>query len=95
MTNVRALNNDQLINKMNYLISEETKNVAAQIVLLKEVKRRKLAIAMGYPSLLEFCVSELGLTRDQAWKRSQAAGAIEREPVLLDMLIKRKLQFLP
>lgn len=86
MTNVQALNDKQLVNKIKFLISEERKNISAQIVILKEIKSRNLAIAMGYPSLLEFCVQELGLTKDQAWKRSQAAGAIAREPALFQML---------
>ena len=36
--------------------------------------------------MIEFCEKELGLTRDQAWKRSQAAGVVTKEPVFLDML---------
>jgi hypothetical protein len=88
MTNVKELNNKELISKLQSLVAEEKKNVAAQIVILKEVRQRKLALEMGYPNLLEFCAVELGLTRDQAWKRSQAAGVVEREPVFLDLLKK-------
>lgn len=88
MTNVKKLNNKSLIEKLIFLVSEEKKNVAAQIVLLKEVRKRKMALEMGYPNLVEFCVGELGLTRDQAWKRSQVAGVIEREPVFLEQLRK-------
>ena len=86
MTNVKTLNDQQLVQKIKFLISEEHKNISAQIALLKEVRQRKLALAMGYPNLLEFCVSELGLTRDQSWKRSQAAGAVAKEPELLNLL---------
>ena len=86
MTNVKKLDNKNLINKIRYLISEEKKNIAAQIVILKEIRSRKLAISLGYPNLITFCQEELGLSRDQAWKRSQAAGAVEKEPELLNML---------
>jgi len=86
MTNVKTLNNNELVEKLKFLVSEELKNISAQIVLLKEVRQRKIAVAMGYPNLLEFCVSELGLTRDQSWKHSQAAGAVEKEPELLKLL---------
>ena len=66
MTNARSLDNEKLVTKLKFLVTEEKKNVAAQIVLLKEAKRRKLALNLGYPSLIEFCEKELGLTRDQA-----------------------------
>ena len=66
MTNARSLDNEKLVTKLKFLVAEEKKNVAAQIVLLKEVKRRKLGLDLGYPSLIEFCEKELGLTRDQA-----------------------------
>ena len=88
MTNVKKLTNQELIAKLKFLVAEEKKNIAAQIVLLKEVRKRKMALEMGYSNLLEFCVGELGLTRDQALKRSQAATAVEKEPVFLDMLKK-------
>jgi len=86
MTNVKNLNNQQLVEKIKFLVAEEQKNISAQIVLLKEVRQRKLSLAMGYPSLLEFCANELGLTRDQSWKRSQAAGAVAKVPELIDLL---------
>jgi len=88
VTNVKALNNQDHVAKIKFLVAEEKKNLAAQIVLLKEVRTRKLALAMGYPNLVEFCTRELGLSRDQAGKRSQAAGCVEKEPELLDMLKK-------
>jgi len=88
MTNVKKLNNKELIQKLTFLVAEEKKNIAAQIVLLKEVRKRKMALEMGYSNLLEFCVGELGLTRDQALKRSQAAATVAKEPVFLDMLKK-------
>ena len=91
MTNVKKLNNQELMEKLTFLVSEEKKNIAAQIVLLKEVRKRKMALEMGYTNLLEFCVGELGLTRDQALKRSQAAATVEKEPVFLDMLKKGEI----
>ena len=44
MTNARSLDNEKLVTKLKFLVTEEKKNVAAQIVLLKEAKRRKLAL---------------------------------------------------
>ena len=88
MTNVKKLNNQQLIYKVKFLVNEEKKNIAAQITLLKEIRTRKLAVSLGYSNLISFCQQELGLTRDQAWKRSQAAGAAQKEPELLGMLKK-------
>src|SRR5690606_21639635 len=84
MTKVRTLADQQVVEKLKYLVSEEKKNIAAQIDLLKEVKRRKLAIALGYANLVEFCKQELGLTANQAWKRSQAAGVVAKEPLFLN-----------
>ena len=86
MTKIKTLTNTALVGKLKLLVAAEKKNVAAQIALLKEVKQRKLALALGHPHLLSFCEHELGLTKDQAWKRSQAAGAVEKEPALFDML---------
>ena len=90
MTKVGALNNEAIIVKLKTLVAEEKKNVTAQISLLREIKRRRLSLELGYPSLMAFCEEELGLTKDQAWKRSQAAGAIEKAPELFSMLAEGK-----
>src|SRR5690606_25931177 len=86
----KSLNDQNLVAKIKTLVAEEKKNVAAQIALLKEIKHRKIALAMGYSSLADFCEKELGLTADQAYKRSQAAGAVEKEPALFDLLASGK-----
>ena len=86
MTNVKKIDDKALVKKAKFLVAEETKNVTAQIVLLKEIKHRKLALRLGFSSLIDFCVKELGLTKDQAWKRSQAASVITKDPDFLRML---------
>ena len=90
MTKIKTLDNKTLVIKLKELVAAEKKNVAAQIALLKEIKQRNLTLELGYPSLMAFCEEELGLTKDQAWKRSQAAGAVEKEPELFHMLATGK-----
>ena len=58
MTNVRYLDDQNLVGKIKSLVAQERENIAAQIVLLKEIKRRKLAIDLGYASLIDFCEKE-------------------------------------
>jgi len=70
---VRDFSDEQLLSGMKKCLDEERKQMAWFLVGLAEVDRRSLYAPMGYSSLFEFCVQELGLSRNSALKRIQAA----------------------
>jgi hypothetical protein len=56
-----------------------------------EVDARRLYVPAGYPSMFEYCVAELRLSEDAAYKRIQAARAARRFPVLFTALAEGRL----
>jgi hypothetical protein len=56
-----------------------------------EVDARRLYIAAGYPSMLDYCVGSLKLSRDAAGRRIQAARTAQRFPWIFEALEDRRL----
>src|SRR5436309_15569420 len=58
---------------------------------LAEVDARRLYLPAGYPSMFLYCVSELHLSEDAAYKRIQAARAARQFPILFDAVAEGRL----
>jgi 5-methylcytosine-specific restriction endonuclease McrA len=56
------------------------------VALIAEVERRRLYAPAGHPSMFEFCVRELHLSEDAAYKRIRVARAARRYPQALAAL---------
>jgi len=70
---VRRVSNEELLCGMKKCLDEERKQMAWFLAGLAEVDKRRLYAPMGYPSLKEFCIQEMGLSENSALKRIQAA----------------------
>jgi hypothetical protein len=71
--------------------ADERKAMARQLGRIAEVDARGLYLALGYSSLLAFCVERLRLTQDAAYLRIHVARAARALPILFHALADGKL----
>jgi hypothetical protein len=64
---------------------------AALLAHLAEVDARKLYLPAAYPSMFDYCVHELHLSEDAAYKRIQAARIARQFPALFEALADGQL----
>src|SRR5690349_718378 len=58
---------------------------------LAEVDARRLYLPAGYPSMFAYCVHELHLSEDSAYKRITAARVARRFPAVFEALAEGRL----
>jgi 5-methylcytosine-specific restriction endonuclease McrA len=70
---------------------KEREATADLLADLAEIDARKFYLAMAYPSLFAYCVAELRLSEDAAFKRIKAARAARRFPVVFEVVADGRL----
>ena len=80
---VSRLSSDALIRELRESVAHDCSHTARQVALIAEVERRRLYAPAGYPSMFKYCVDELHLSEDAAYKRIQVARASRRFPAVL------------
>jgi hypothetical protein len=80
---VSRLSNDVLVCELKESVAHDCTLTARQVELIAEVQRRRLYAPAGYPSMFAFCVEELHLSEDAAYKRIRVARAARRYPRVL------------
>jgi len=60
--------------------------VAEVVAHLCEVEERRLHLLGGYASLFSYCVSRLGMSEDEAYRRIEVARLARRFPILFEKL---------
>ncbi len=83
---VGHLSDRELLDRLKHLAECERKATTSLIAHLAELDERRLYLAEGYSSLFTYCVQVLHLSEHAAYGRIQAARAVRRFPVLLDLL---------
>ena len=83
---VSRLSSDALIRELRESVADDCSHTARQVALIAEVERRRLYAPAGYPSMFKYCVDELHLSEDAAYKRIQVARASRRCPAVLAAL---------
>jgi hypothetical protein len=83
---VGQLSNVALLARVKSLAQDERQATAALIAHLAELEERRLYLAEGCSSLFTYCTQILHLSEHAAHGRIEAARAVRRFPVLLDML---------
>src|SRR5262245_30810825 len=73
------------------MVARDRAITADLLAHVAEFDKRKLYLPAGYPSMFAYCVGELGLSEDAAFKRIKAARAARRFPALLDALAEGRL----
>jgi len=80
------LSNRELIDETIRAARAERQSTSTLIALLAELDARRLYLAEGCPSLFRYCTQVLHLSEHAAYHRIEAARAVRRYPVILDML---------
>lgn len=81
-----SLANTQVLEGAKCQVALEREAVADLLEYLYEVDLRKIHLEMAYPSLIEFCRSELKLSDSQSYERARAVGAMKTIPIVRDLV---------
>jgi hypothetical protein len=80
------LSDDDLIAQIRVLARCEREATACLIAHLAELDARRLYLPAGFSSLFTYCCEVLHLSEPAAYNRIEAARAVQRFPVILEML---------
>lgn len=81
----------EVLPRLAALVARDRATTAEMLVLIGRAHVRRLHASTKYPSMYRYCVGELGMSEDMAWKRIQAAKAARRFPVIFAMLADGRL----
>ena len=85
------LSDAALLRELAHLVARERVTTATLLAHMAEVDARRLYLPAGYPSMHAYCVEELHLSEDAAFKRIQAARAAREFPALFPALSEGRL----
>lgn len=74
------LKNAELLETVKKLAHQDRKNQVELLWHLLEIQKRRLYLDLGYPSLFEYVVTELGYGHSSAYRRIQAMRLLEAVP---------------
>ena len=81
-----ALSNDNLITEIRSLVKEERRITRDILDHINEVARRRLYADLGYSSIFDWLVKDLGYSESAAYRRMQAARILQAVPEAADKL---------
>ena len=94
MTAMRSLSNlaDHVLRKELLAACGRDRLATADLLAhMAEFDARRLYLAAGYPSMHMYCVHELRMSEDSAFKRWQAARAAREHPAIFDAITSGRL----
>ncbi|MEK7824716.1 MAG: hypothetical protein AAB290_06725 [Candidatus Eisenbacteria bacterium] len=80
-----------LLRDLAALVAQDRTTTAALLAHIAEVDARRLYLPAAYPSMYAYCVHELRLSEDAAFKRIQAARTARRFPAIFAALADGRL----
>lgn len=86
-----GLSDAQIVEEIRRNVTHEFCSLAELLSLLAEMDDRRLYAQLGYSSLFAYMTEALHLSEDATWKRTQAARAAKRFPLILTLLAEGKL----
>jgi hypothetical protein len=78
--NLKHLTDKSLIEDLKFLVTREREFLARILHHLKELDKRRLYSDLGFSSLFDYCVRELGYSEGEAVRRIQAARLLADIP---------------
>src|SRR6266436_6063033 len=87
----RHFTDPQLVHRLASLTAQERVTTAALLAHLAEVDARRLYLPAAYPSMYAYCVHELHLSEDAAYRRITAARLAREFPAILDEIADGRL----
>ena len=88
---LRALNDENLLSRLDSLVAQERESAADLVEHLMELDRRSAHIDLGFPSLFVYCVKKLGYSEQAAYLRIRAARVALDLPEILGHLREGRL----
>src|SRR3990172_7767413 len=85
------LSDRTLLRDLASLVARDRATTARLLAHLAEVDARKLYLPAAYPSMFAYCVHELRLSEDAAYKRIQAARVARQFPAIFELLANGRL----
>src|SRR5689334_6524529 len=85
------LSDAALLKDLGTLVAQDRATTASLLAHIAEVDARKLYLPAGYPSMHAYCVDELRLSEDAAFKRIRAGRAARDFPALFDAVARGDL----
>jgi hypothetical protein len=86
MSSVSHLTDDQLLARVDTLSARECATTAEMLTALAEVDRRRLHLALGFPSLFEYCKEHLHFSEFEAFLRMAVARVAQAFPIVIPMI---------
>lgn len=86
LMDINQLSNNELLERVKRLAEREREATTSLIAHLAELDARRLYLAEGYSSLFSYCTLVLRLSESAAFRRIEAARAIQKFPVILEQL---------
>ena len=78
--NLKNLTSENLLTQIKQVVREERTATTVVLYHLLEVERRRLFASLGYSSLFDYAVRELGYCKASAYQRISAARALREIP---------------
>src|SRR5262245_56488180 len=88
---LRHLTNEALIRDLTALVTTDRTTTAALVAHVAEMDARRLFRPLGYSSMFQYCVRELGMSEDVAYKRINVGRLAQRFPAILSGLADGRL----
>ena len=85
------LSDQVVLNQLHTLLARGRTTTAELLDHIAEVDNRRLFLPAAYPSMYAYCVGELHLSEDSAYKRIQAARAAARFPAIFEAVAEGRL----
>jgi hypothetical protein len=89
--NLTQVSDAELLRDLGALVVRDRSTTALVLAHIAEVDARKLWAPAGYSSMHAYCVEELHMSDDAAYKRIQAARAARAHPELFDAVADGRL----
>jgi hypothetical protein len=86
MNDIHALTDSELLSSLDASLASERKLVARVLAILIEVEERRLHLLAGHSSMFGFCMTALGMTEGEAFRRIAAARLAKTYPTILDLV---------
>ena len=83
VSSVKCLTDDALRHGLLELVAQDRKTTVRLLIHMAEFQSRGLFREAGYASMFQYCVGELRMSRDVAYKRVRVAGKARRFPRIL------------
>jgi hypothetical protein len=85
------VDDDALEHNLLELLKGGARNEASILAHLAEVEERRLHLLAAFPSMYAYCLTQLGLSEDEACKRIACARLALRFPVIFALLEQRRI----